>query len=194
MEKPVRIYTRKGDKGKTRLASGRIVFKHHTRIEAYGSVHETNAAIGFARASIQESLLINQITTIQEDLFCIGAILALPEEDLKKTVSSNQIKPKRSITLNSHHITALEKAIDLLNKELPLLDSFILPGGTETAARFHMASTICRRTERCLIRLSQEGDYLHPDLFSYINRLSDYLFIAARYTNHKGEDDLKWSP
>ncbi len=173
----MKIYTRTGDAGETSLFGGARVAKNDPRIEAYGTVDELNAFIGVARASWPGSPIDAQLGEIQSDLFDAGAQLASPG-----STQFYGVDPKR--------VTALEHAIDDMDRELPPLKSFILPGGTIAAAQLHAARTICRRAERLVVAL---GDEETKNTIVYLNRLSDYLFIAARYANKTaGVDDVIW--
>lgn len=171
-ERKLKIYTRTGDKGETSLYGGARVAKNDLRIEAYGTVDELNSFIGLARASWPQSPSDADLSSIQGDLFHLGARLAAPGTDL-----FSGIAPAR--------VEQLEHAIDAMERELPPLKNFILPGGTTTAAHLHVARAICRRAERLLVALGEDVIYL--------NRLADYLFVAARYANtRQGVPDVPW--
>ncbi len=173
----MKIYTRTGDTGETSLFGGTRVAKNDPRIDAYGTVDELNAFIGVARASWPRSPIDALLGEIQSDLFDVGAQLASP--------GSTQFPG-----VNPERVTALEQAIDAMDRELPALKSFILPGGTLAAAQLHAARTICRRAERLVVAL---GDEETKNTIVYLNRLSDYLFIAARYANKSaGVGDVTW--
>jgi cob(I)alamin adenosyltransferase len=174
----VKIYTRTGDAGETSLFGGARVPKNDPRIDAYGTVDELNAFIGLARAAWNGSPIDGELAAIQSDLFDAGAQLASP--------GSTQFRGADPM-----RVASLERAIDDMERELPALKSFILPGGTIAAAHLHVARTICRRAERLVIAL---GDEQTKDTLVYLNRLSDYLFVAARFANRKsGVDDVIWS-
>ncbi|HUX79238.1 MAG TPA: cob(I)yrinic acid a,c-diamide adenosyltransferase [Alphaproteobacteria bacterium] len=177
-----RIYTRGGDKGKTSLGTGKRVLKSSPRIAAIGDVDEANASIGIARlhAAGDIDLLLFRI---QNDLFDIGADLCIPED------KENKVR----LRLHSHQVAFLEKSIDLYNKSLPPLNSFVLPGGTSLSAHLHQARTIVRRAERtiCILR---DREPVNEIIIHYINRLSDFLFVLARYDNHQKEGDILWVP
>ena len=176
-----RIYTRTGDKGKTRLASGAPVSKASLRVEAYGGVDETNAVLGLARLHAEPAL--DQILgRIQNDLFDLGADLATPEGGKTEAL---RIVPGQ--------VERLEREIDALNAELAPLASFVLPGGSPAAAALHQARTVCRRAERTAVALAEQEPVSAPAL-QYLNRLSDLLFVAARFANAKGAADVLWTP
>jgi cob(I)alamin adenosyltransferase len=183
-----RIYTRKGDKGFTRLADGQRRRKDDLRIEAFGAVDETNAAIGIARlATAAAPDLDAMLGRIQNDLFDLGADLATPETGRKP-----KWPPLRVVDAQ---VERLEREIDALNARLEPLKSFILPGGTTAAAGLHLARTISRRAERLMVALAaRRGERLGPAALKYINRLSDFLFVAARIANADGRSDVLWVP
>lgn len=179
-----RIYTRTGDKGSTRLATGEPVSKASLRVEAYGGVDETNACIGLARLHA-EAELDAILSRIQNDLFDLGADLATPDsKDLK-------FEPLRIL---DSQVERLEQEIDRLNGELSPLNSFILPAGNACAAHLHLARTVCRRAERTLVALIEHDEKVSAAALKYLNRLSDLLFVAARWANGKGADDVLWVP
>ncbi|HLI67776.1 MAG TPA: cob(I)yrinic acid a,c-diamide adenosyltransferase [Caulobacteraceae bacterium] len=179
-----RIYTRTGDKGKTRLASGAPVSKTHPRVEAYGAVDELNAQIGWARTTLAAAPVLDaMLARVQNDLFDLGADLATPE------------RGKTDLRILDSQVTRLEREIDQLNGELSPLTSFVLPGGSPAAAALHVARTVCRRAERRALALTEAaGESASPAALKYLNRLSDLLFVAARHTNGKGADDVLWTP
>lgn len=173
------LYTRTGDGGMTSLVDGSRARKDSARIEAYGEIDELSSAMGLIEASERcPAGLRNEIRHIQHIMFEIGSYLATPTEgDLKGL---------------ARETAALESQIDRLDAATPPMKSFILPGGSEESARCHLARTICRRAERRIITLGSES-YVDPEVIKYINRLSDYLFIAARYLNHaNGVEDVAW--
>lgn len=182
-----RIYTRTGDDGTTGLATGARRPKYDLRIEAFGSVDETNACIGLARLHTgNDAALDAMLARIQNDLFDLGADLATPDSG---TLSFEALR------IVPAQVERLEREIDRLNAELEPLKSFILPGGSQAAAALHLARTIARRAEREMVRLSQqEGSQVGPAALQYINRLSDLLFVAARWVNDKGAGDVLWVP
>ena len=173
----MKIYTRTGDAGETSLFGGTRVSKHDPRIDAYGTVDELNAFIGAARATSPASAIDAQLAVVQSDLFDVGAQLASPGSS-------------RFPGVEAARITALENAIDEMERELAPLTSFILPGGSMAAAQLHVARTVCRRAERLVVALN---DASTATTITYLNRLSDYLFVAARFANHReGVDDVIW--
>ncbi|MFI4975563.1 MAG: cob(I)yrinic acid a,c-diamide adenosyltransferase [Caulobacterales bacterium] len=180
-----RIYTRTGDAGTTRLASGAPVSKADPRVEAYGSVDETNAQIGVARLSTAADRLLDPILArIQNDLFDLGADLATPPRPDVAT---------QALRIIEGQVTRLESEIDLLNADLAALTSFVLPGGSAAAAALHVARTVCRRAERACVALAS-GEDVNPQALKYLNRLSDLLFVAARWANDRGAADVLWTP
>ena len=183
-----RIYTRTGDGGSTRLATGASVSKASIRVEAYGGVDETNAAIGMARQHTATDETLDPILErIQNDLFDLGADLATPEQHGKP-----EWEPLRIL---DSQVTRLEQEIDLLNAEMEPLTSFVLPAGSPAAAALHVARTVCRRAERTCVALSgMDGEIVGPPAIKYLNRLSDLLFVAARWSNDKGRADVLWKP
>jgi cob(I)alamin adenosyltransferase len=183
-----RIYTRTGDAGSTRLATGAPVSKASQRVEAYGGVDETNAAIGQARQHTAGDPALDAILErIQNDLFDLGADLATPEQHGKP-----EWEPLRVL---DSQVERLEREIDLLNAELEPLTSFVLPAGSPAAAALHVARTVCRRAERgCVALTAVEGEIVGAPAIKYLNRLSDLLFVAARWANDKGKADVLWKP
>ena len=183
MPRITKVYTRTGDDGTTHLGSGQRVSKTCLRIEAYGTVDELNAHIGAALAAGPVTTLVAPLRRIQNELLHLGADLCIPEADKAK-----QPGPR----VESHHVLGLEQYIDELNQDLPALQNFILPGGTAAATQLHVARTVCRRAERLAIALAQE-EPLGPDVVPYLNRLSDALFVMARFQNHQaGVPDPLW--
>jgi cob(I)alamin adenosyltransferase len=181
-----RIYTRTGDKGRTALANGERRAKHDLRIEAYGTVDETNAAIGLVRLHTTGTEMDAALARIQNDLFDLGADLATPEEDAPRH------EPLRVLDTQ---VDRLEREIDTMNESLSPLRSFVLPGGTPAAAHLHLARTVCRRAERLAVALSEKPDeVVSPAAIKYLNRLSDLLFVAARFANEGGTKDVLWVP
>jgi cob(I)alamin adenosyltransferase len=184
-----RIYTRTGDKGKTALGSGERVSKTHLRIEAYGTVDETNAAVGIARlyTAAEFAELDAMLARIQNELFDVGADLCLPEKGKRKNTAPLRILPSQ--------VTRLEREIDALNKGLLPLRSFVLPGGHPAAAYLHLCRTICRRAERLIVALSnRRGEHVNDAVLRYMNRLSDHFFVASRWVNARAAGDVLWSP
>jgi cob(I)alamin adenosyltransferase len=183
-----KIYTRTGDDGTTALGSGRRVAKYDLRVEAYGTLDETNAAIGLARLHTRNSApeLDAMLARIQNDLFDLGADLCFPDEtrDARGRLQVSDTQVKR-----------LESEIDALNRELQPLRSFVLPGGTPAASFLHLARTTSRRAERLVVALAARPDEpVGAPALRYINRLSDFLFVAARFANDKGKSDVTWVP
>ena len=181
-----RIYTRTGDAGLTRLANGAEVSKTDLRVEAYGSVDETNACLGLVRLHTAEDALLHaMLERIQNDLFDLGADLATPPAPGED--------PERVLRVTEGQVMRLEQEIDQINGDLSPLTSFVLPGGTPAAAALHQARTVCRRAERAAVSLAQVADVADPAL-KYLNRLSDLLFVAARRANAQGALDVLWRP
>ncbi|GAB5459369.1 MAG: cob(I)yrinic acid a,c-diamide adenosyltransferase [Henriciella sp.] len=186
MVKLDKIYTKAGDKGKTRLSTGEPVDKWHLRVASYGTVDEVNAALGVAALST-EGPMLEAIRRIQNDLFDLGADLATPDTGKKL-----EWTPLRII---ASQVERLEAEIDEMNANLDALDSFILPGGTPLAAQLHVARTLSRRAERMIAELSnREDEIVSAEALSYANRLSDWLFVAGRAANENGKLDVKWVP
>ncbi len=187
MVKLDRIYTRGGDKGMTSLGNGERVPKHDLRVEAYGAVDEANAAIGLARLHTAGTDLDAMLSRIQNDLFDLGADLCTPEDE------ENDPRRRPALRVDQVQVDRLEAEIDAMNANLSALTSFILPGGSPAAAYLHLARTITRRAER-LVTALQDAERLNPAALSYINRLSDHLFVAARHANQDGAGDVLWVP
>lgn len=188
MVKLNKIYTRTGDKGMTALVSGPRRLKHDLRVEAYGTVDETNSAIGVARLHTGGMEKLDaMLFRIQNDLFDLGADLATPD--------SGEPLSYEPLRIVESQVTRLENEIDELNATLEPLTSFVLPGGSAAAANLHMARTICRRAERLMVELSvTEAEIVSPAAIKYANRLSDFLFVAARFANDAGKADILWVP
>ncbi len=183
-----KIYTRTGDDGTTALGNGERVAKTSLRVAAYGTVDETNAHIGVARLTIGDNAELDQmLARIQNDLFDLGADLCMPDRGEKLAY-----EPLR---MTKGQVERIENHIDQLNADLTPLRSFILPGGTATAAHLHVARTVCRRAERLIVDLAAQDDEPVSDAaLHYVNRLSDFLFVAARSANAHGEGDVLWVP
>jgi len=185
MPRLTKIYTKTGDEGVTGLGGGRRVPKDSARVGAYGTVDELNSAIGVALALGLTDRLAAELTTIQNELFDLGSDLCWPSDDERR---------ERIPTVQPHHVDKLERLIDELNETVGPLTNFLLPGGAPGAAQLHLARTICRRAERETITLSREeaiGELVLP----YLNRLSDALFVMARYENHeRGAEEPLWRP
>jgi cob(I)alamin adenosyltransferase len=184
-----RIYTRTGDDGDTALATGERVKKFDLRVDAYGAVDETNATLGLVRLhTAGDAHLDAMLERIQNDLFDLGADLATPERP-GKTLGWEALR------ITEPQVERLEREIDLLNAELSPLTSFILPAGSAAAAHLHLARTICRRAERVAVALADRpGEIVSAAAVKYLNRLSDLLFVMARYANGKGAADVLWRP
>lgn len=175
----MKIYTRTGDQGQTSLFGGTRVAKNDARIEAYGTVDELSSFIGVARASALPAEVDARLEQVQRDLFEVGAHLASPGTS-------------RFPGVDVMRIEELEHDIDAMERELTPLTNFILPGGCIGAAQLHVARTVCRRAERCVVALQDESDATRSTI-AYLNRLSDYLFVAARFANkHAGVADVTW--
>lgn len=181
-----RIYTRTGDAGETRLATGQQVAKTHPRVEAYGAVDETNAHLGVCRLHTGEDPWLEAVLArIQNELFDLGADLSTPQ---------TADRPDRpALRMTSGQVERLEKDIDEANRALEPLTSFVLPAGSALATHLHVARTVCRRAERDAVRLA-EADAVNPEAIKYLNRLSDLLFVASRRANGDGADDVLWRP
>ena len=179
----MKIYTKTGDDGTTSLFGGRRVAKYSLRIDAYGTVDELNAVIGIALTYDIHSMIREHLTILSSLLFTVGSDLATPQDaSVKSSVPS----------VTEDHVAQLEKWIDSYEEQLPALKNFILPGGSQAGAHLHLARTVCRRAERNIVALKHEED-INPTVLRFINRLSDYLFVAARYANAKlGFDDIEW--
>lgn len=189
-DEPVRltkIYTRGGDAGETSLGDRSRVSKLDERIAAYGTVDELNSLLGLVLAggcapSIREALL-----RVQNELFDLGADLCLPQEDSEKS--------QNALRILGSQVERLEREIDMMNKELAPLRSFVLPGGHPAAAYLHLCRTICRRAERLIVALADRpGEKVSGQALAYINRLSDHFFVSSRWVNARGLGDVLWSP
>jgi cob(I)alamin adenosyltransferase len=181
----VKIYTKTGDAGETGLFGGPRVRKSDARVEAYGEVDELNAALGVVRAQVEDPELEGHLARVQDELFCVGAELATPRDARARAV----IPP-----VEPRWIARLEEAIDAWEAELVPLRQFVLPGGTRTAAALHLARCVCRRAERRVAGLP-EVEAPSPATLAYLNRLSDFLFVAARLANHRaGRKETAWDP
>ena len=188
MVKLNKIYTKTGDDGTTGLAAGPRRLKSDLRVEAYGTIDEANSAIGLARLHTTEHADLDQmLMRIQNDLFDLGADLSTPD-----TGEALAYEPLRII---AGQVERLETEIDSLNADLQPLRSFVLPGGSPAAAALHLARTITRRAERLMVALARiEGEVVSAEAIAYANRLSDFLFVAARWVNDKGASDVLWVP
>jgi cob(I)alamin adenosyltransferase len=193
MVKLNKIYTRTGDDGTTGLGGGERRKKYDLRVAAYGTLDEANAAIGIARLhtagdASQEALTLDAaLSRIQNDLFDVGADLCMP--------GKGKGPGGARLTVTQAQVSWLEKEIDRLNDELMPLKSFVLPGGSAAAAYLHLARTVCRRAERMIAELKDKrGESVTPEVLKYVNRLSDFLFVASRSVNSKGTRDVLWKP
>lgn len=187
-----KVYTKAGDKGETALVGGKMVPKHSPRIEAYGTTDELNSVIGLVRRSNQDEAgpeaskakLDAILGRVQNEIFNLGSLLATLPEDLS---------PKQP-RIEARHVEALEQEIDALNENLPPLRSFTLPGGGWTSAYLHLARTVCRRAERRLSELAA-AEKVDPECLRYLNRLSDFLYVAGRWNvRERGESEPLWQP
>lgn len=184
-----RIYTRTGDAGETALGNGERLSKANIRIASYGTVDETNATLGIVRLHTANLEKLDQmLARIQNELFDLGADLCVPDRGEKLEFEPLRILPKQ--------YERLETEIDELNAELSPLHSFVLPGGHAAAAHLHVARTVCRRAERLIVELkSHDSEHVSEGAIAYINRLSDFFFVASRWVNFKAADgDILWVP
>lgn len=180
----MKIYTKTGDKGETSLFGGKRVWKDNLRISAYGTIDELNAQLGVTINELKNQELIKILKSIQSELFSVCSDLATPFENEPK----NFFIPR----IEESYITRIEKLIDEIDSKLPELKNFILPGGSKGAANLHLARTICRRAEREIVSLNKV-DKINPYIEIYINRLSDLLFVLARFENHcENVSDIVW--
>lgn len=180
-----KIYTRTGDGGKTRLATGEPVSKASLRVETYGAVDEANACLGMARLHTGGDAAFDaMLARIQNELFDLGADLSTPP--------GTPDSEAHTLRMSDNQVARLEQEIDALNDALPQLASFILPGGTPAAAALHLARTVARRGERLAVALMESGENVSPPAMRYLNRLSDLLFVAARHANDGGRSEVFW--
>ena len=189
MVKLNKIYTRTGDDGTTGLGSGERRLKHDLRVEAYGTVDEANSCLGLARLHTEKAFpeLDAMLMRIQNDLFDLGADLATPD--------TGETLPYEPLRIIDSQVPRLEAEIDQLNANLAPLRSFVLPGGSPASAALHLARTVARRAERHMVELAQKPDEaVTPAALKYINRVSDFLFVAARVVNDNGAKDVLWVP
>jgi cob(I)alamin adenosyltransferase len=189
MVKLNKIYTKTGDDGTTGLGNGARVWKFDLRVESYGTVDEANSAIGMARihTAVENTLVDAMLARIQNDMFDLGAELATPDTGKKLKYEPLRVTPAQ--------VTRIEADIDALNAHMQPLQSFVLPGGSPAAAALHLARTIARRAERLMVELSQsQGENVSRTSIVYINRVSDFLFVASRAVNDNGSDDVLWVP
>jgi cob(I)alamin adenosyltransferase len=182
----MKIYTKTGDKGTTSLIGGTKVSKAHLRIEAYGTVDELNSYLGLCKDLLTDTASKAILQEVQDRLFTIGAALACdPEKETKMKIPD----------LKEKDILLLEKEIDRMDETLPPMKSFILPGGHPTVSHIHIGRCICRRAERCCVRLEAEHHQVESNIIKYLNRLSDYLFVLARYATHQLKvEEIPWKP
>ena len=182
----LKIYTKTGDLGKTSLIGGRKVLKSNRRIEAYGTVDELNSFIGLSLDHINVIPLHNVLREVQDRLFTIGSALACdPEKETKLKIPD----------LHEEDVALLENEIDKMNDELPAMKSFILPGGHVAVSTLHVARCVCRRAERVCVGLQKKKEDVGPLVIKYLNRLSDYLFVLARFAAYKsGVEEIPWKP
>lgn len=187
----MKIYTKTGDKGNTSLFGGTRVPKDHIRIESYGTVDELNSYVGLIRDQEIDSHYKDILIEIQDRLFTVGAILATPED---KTILKSGKNRLQNLGIVSTDIEFLEKEIDLMESQLPQMTHFVLPGGHPTVSHCHIARCICRRAERLTVHLSH-NERVPEIVISYLNRLSDYLFVLARKLTHDlNAEEVKWIP
>lgn len=179
----MKIYTGFGDKGNTALFGGETVRKNHLRVEMYGTLDELNSLIGIVRNKNQDKKVDSILKNIQNEIFTYGAEIATPQVEKRDTFNDK---------ISEQHISALENSIDYFSEKLPVLKKFVLPGGSEASCYTHMARTVCRRAERILINLADEIE-IRGQLIVYLNRLSDLLFVLARYENNLNNvEDVHW--
>ncbi len=184
MPRLTKIYTKTGDDGTTGLGNGQRVKKHSLRIEAFGTVDELNSQIGVALAAGLDDPLGQSLQTVQNELFHLGADLCVPEQDKQ---------PNKGPRIEQRHVDALEDTIDRLTAKLGPLENFILPGGSTGAAQLHVARALCRRAERATTALAEQ-EPVSPLVVTYLNRLSDALFVMAREENRsRGVNDVYWN-
>lgn len=177
------IYTKTGDTGKTSLVGGTRVPKDHVRLDAYGTIDELNSFVGLLICKIEEENTLSVLSFIQHKLFTVGSYLATETE---------AIPPKAASIIHDEDIQRLEQEMDRMDSELPPLKRFVLPGGSESAARAHVCRTVCRRAERCIYKV--KVDYPVDDQVSkFVNRLSDYFFLLARTESNKAGNEIFWN-
>ena len=186
----MKIYTKTGDAGETALYGGTRVSKASARVESYGTIDELNSFIGAAKCEIEDQNILNQLKKIQFDLFTVGSESATPTDKL--TLANG--KSRLALIISDVEIEELENWMDAFEANLQPLQYFILPGGGRAATSLHICRTICRRAERSLVFLN-EAEPVRPELIKYLNRLSDYLFVLARYVSHlNNEEEEYWNP
>ena len=181
-----KIYTKTGDKGKTSLIGGTKVYKSDLRIEAYGTIDELNSFVGLCLDHLKLNSIANVLAEVQDRLFTIGSALACdPEKETKLKIPD----------LHESDVELLEKEIDKMNERLPVMKSFILPGGHISVSTLHVARCVCRRAERCCVRMQKKEMEIESLIIKYLNRLSDYLFVLARFGAHElNVQEIPWKP
>ena len=179
-----RIYTRSGDDGRTSLGDGARLPKFHVRVAAYGAVDEANSVIGIALLHVSDTEVRRVLSHIQNDLFDLGADLCRPEREHRK------VEPLR---VSEQQVRWVEEKIESFNSALAPLESFVIPGGSHAAAHLHHARTVVRRAERYMTEIAYQ-EPVNPTALKYANRLSDLLFVLARYLNQEGETEILWQP
>jgi len=185
-----KVYTKTGDKGETGLYGGTRISKASARVESYGNIDELNAFIGVAKSYVNDAEVLEQLKKIQFDLFTVGSEAATPVD---KLFLANG-KARLPLVISEEEIEAMEHWIDAFEEQLEPLQFFILPGGGKAATHFHVARTVCRRAERSLVFLN-ETEEVRPELIKYLNRLSDYLFVLARYVSMLDQEPEEyWNP
>ena len=185
----MKIYTKLGDKGSTKLIGGKDVKKHNIQVDAYGSIDELNSYIGLIRDFSKDSSTKNSLIEIQKHLFNIGAILAFQD---KKTADKH-LKAKK-IMISREDISKIEYNIDLISNKLPKIDKFIIPGGHQNISYCHIARSVCRRAERNVTKLKEIYNF-QDEILIYLNRLSDYMFVLARkFSKDLGITEISWEP
>ena len=180
-----KIYTKRGDDGKTELGNGERVKKFSKRVVAYGTVDELNSLIGIVTSLDIDKDLQKSLLKIQNDLFDIGADLCVPKDE-----KNNDFSPFR---FPNNFVLRLENEIDLMNSSIEPIKSFVLPGGSRVSSQFHLCRTTCRRAERYVVELMEKED-INPEVLKYLNRLSDWFFVSARKYNENGKNDILWVP
>jgi len=187
-----KIYTKSGDTGKTSLGNGERVQKTHPRVVAYGGVDELNSLLGLAEAGNVSPGFAEKLTQIQNDLFDMGADLCVPMTFSDESQNRKPV-PRKALRMVSAQTERLERWIDEATEVLQPLTSFVLPGGSKIAAALHLARSVCRRVEISVLVLA-EKEAINPHTITYLNRLSDLLFVLARLANNNGQNDILWEP
>lgn len=177
------VYTKTGDKGMTSLVGGKRVIKAHVRLEAYGTTDELNSFVGFLIQAIEDKHDLQILSYIQHKLFTVGSYLATETE---------VIPPQAASIITQEDISLLEDEMDKIDSELPALRQFVLPGGSESAARAHICRTVCRRAERCIYRVKEDFP-VDDQILMFVNRLSDYFFLLARKESNKKGEEIFWN-